>query len=187
MARKKPFLYLASASPRRREILRKIKIPFKRIVSTYEEKNNSSANPKKLVLRHACQKALHAKAPKPGLILGADTIVWCKGKVLGKPKSMKEAEKMLCLISGREHRVFTGIALLDTATGKIKSRAVSTRVRIKKMTLPEIRNYFTKVDPLDKAGAYAIQMKPQIVERIKGSYSNVVGLPVEALLKMLKI
>jgi septum formation protein len=182
----KPVLHLASASPRRREILTRLRIPFRIVKSSYEENNRFTKHPRKLVLHHARQKALHAKAPANGLILAADTIVVCRGKILGKPQNLKRATAMLQMLSGRMHSVYTGVALLDKKSGKAKAVCVRTRVYMKKLDAKQIENYFRKMNPLDKAGAYAIQMNPKIVKRIDGSYSNVVGLPVEMLKEMLK-
>ena len=182
----KPFLYLASASPRRREILKKAGIRFKRVFSSYQEKAIPHLGPSRLVIFHARQKALHAKAPASGLVLAADTIVCCRGKIFGKPKDKREAFERLWFLSGRAHFVYTGIALLDLKTGRMKLAYEKTKVFIRRLSRPEIEKYFMKVNPLDKAGAYAIQMKPKIVEQIKGSYSNVVGLPLEKLKKILQ-
>ena len=182
----KSLIYLASQSPRRKEILKAMEIPFRVVKSSYHEKFVRKA-PRRLVMDHAIGKAKKAKTPaKTGWVLGADTIVYCKGKVLGKPKTIPEAHKMLRRISGRVHEVYTGMALCDLKTGRLLSGCEKTKVFIKKLSAAQIQNYCRKVPPLDKAGAYAIQMRPKIVRKIQGSYSNVVGLPKRLLRKMIR-
>ncbi len=180
-------LYLASASPRRKEILKKMGIPFKVIKSGYREESHSHLSPRALALRHASGKARQALLPKNArFVLGADTVVYARRQILGKPKTMKEAFEMVSLISGKTHEVFTGVALWDRKLGKIKKSVSKTRVTVRKLSGEEIRNYICRVNSLDKAGAYAIQLEPKIVTRIQGSYSNVVGLPEEAVRKILR-
>ena len=180
-------LYLASASPRRREILKKMKVPFRVVKSRYREEHHSHLSPRSLVLRHAAGKARQAiGVPGGQWTLGADTLVYCRGKILGKPKTEKEALGMLSLLSGKAHDVYTGVALWDRSTGKIKQAVSKTRVFVKKLSEKEMRKYIHKINSFDKAGAYAIQMRPKIVTKIKGSYSNVIGLPEEAVRKLLQ-
>ncbi len=178
----KPFLYLASQSPRRKEILKKMGIRFQVVESAYQEKHENTS-PVKLVVKHAVGKASGAKLEK-GWVLGADTLVYCRGKVLGKPKTVKEAAAMLSLLSGRAHFVYTGVALYQAETGKLLKGYDKTKVFVRKLTRAEMLVYIQKVNSLDKAGAYAIQMKPRIVTKIKGSRTNVVGLPQELVKKM---
>ncbi|MBI1882789.1 MAG: septum formation protein Maf [Chlamydiae bacterium] len=181
-----PFLYLASGSPRRREILEKMKIPFQVVSSSYYERNFKGVEPEEWVLRHALGKVRKAKVPKSAQwILGADTMVFCKGEALGKPRYLKEALKMMKVLSGQRHAVWTGVVLWDRINDQLLTGCAQTHVWIKHLTETEILHYFQKVNPLDKAGAYAIQEGPKIVERINGSYSNVVGLPKELLNMML--
>lgn len=187
MKAKKPLLYLASASPRRREILKKMRIPFRVVKSRYHEAHYSHLHPRALVLQHAAGKARQAIVPaRAQFVLGADTLVYCRKKILGKPKTEKEAFEMLSLISGKAHDVYTGVALWNRKTDRIRKMVLKTRVFVKRLSEKEIRAYIPKVNSLDKAGAYAIQMKPKIVAKIKGSYSNVIGLPEEAVRKLLK-
>lgn len=184
---KKTFLYLASASPRRREILKIMRIPFKKVKSSYREKMIPGISPVKLVLEHAVGKARKAMLPESARwVLGADTIVCGYGKILGKPRSEKEAFKMLSNLCGRTHAVYTGAAVLDRRTGKIAKGHEKTSVLMNRFSAAEIRAYIKKVDSLDKAGGYAIQIKPFIVKKIKGSYSNVVGLPDALVLRLLR-
>lgn len=143
-----------------------------------------------LVRRHALEKArMGASAVKQGLVLGADTVVTLAGRIYGKPRDLKRAVKMLGALQGRWHTVYTGIALFDVRAGRARRTALfheSTRVKLKRMTPSEIRAYFRRVNPLDKAGAYAIQgAPPTIVQAVKGSYWNAVGLPAERLARRL--
>ena len=183
----KPLLYLASASPRRREILKKMKVPFRVVRSAYHEEHHSHLHPRTLVLRHAGGKAKKAIVPAPGqFILGADTLVYCRKRILGKPRTEKEAAQMLSLLSGKAHEVYTGVALWDRQSGKIKTAVSKTKVYVKKLSEKEILAYIPKINSLDKAGAYAIQMRPKIVTKIQGSYSNVMGLPEKVVRRLLK-
>ena len=185
-------LYLASISPRRRSLLKKEKIKFKIIRPNYHEKPIRGAGPVRLVTTHALQKALSvASKVKKGVIISADTIVYFKGKVIGKPKNLKDAFGILSRLQGNWHTVFTGVALLKIKCGKVINREnfyEKSLVKIKKMSVSEIKSYFKHTNPLDKAGAYAIQSKnATIVEQIKGSFSNAVGLPMEKLCDRLNV
>lgn len=178
-------LFLASQSPRRKQILKKLGIAFSVVPSAYEEKHRTRDNPRQLVMRHAEGKAQKAIAPaRACFILGADTAVVCGGKILGKPKSEKHAEQMLRTLSGKYHDVYTAFVLIDREKKKKWKRVVRTRVKIRALSKLEIAAYVRKAKSLDKAGAYGIQSKPEIVEKFRGSYTNVVGLPAEALLKV---
>lgn len=180
-------VYLASQSPRRKEILKNLGIKFKVVNSNYEEKHKK-VSPSSLVLEHAVGKALGATLPRTarsGWVIGADTLVYAKGSVLGKPKTENEALKMLRMISGRGHYVYTGVAVKNIATGRVKKAYCKTKVVVKKLSKNEMLSYIKAVNSYDKAGAYAIQMKPKIVTRIVGSYTNVVGLPKEIVKKLI--
>ncbi len=177
---KKEILYLASKSARRREILKSLRIPFRVVASGYRERMDSRLSARELVLRHAEGKARRAVVSKRvRFVLGADTIVWCQGRALGKPKTYREAFRMLSRLSGRWHEVYTGVAFWDRARNRMRLVSVKTRVLFSKLSAEAIRQYMQKVYPLDKAGAYAIQESPKAVRRIQGSYTNVVGLPAE--------
>jgi len=120
------------------------------------------------------------------LVIGADTVVALPGRILGKPSSAADAVKMLELLSGREHRVVTGLAVVDLATGSSEGAAEETRVFFRNLTGHEIRTYVASEEPLDKAGAYAVQgLGALLVERIEGCYFNVVGLPLRRLADLL--
>ncbi len=161
-------------------------IAFRVVKSSYYERPKK-ISPSKLVVEHAVGKAKGAKVSAiHGLVLGADTIVYCRGRVLGKPKTISEAVKMLTFISGRTHFVYTGAALRDLASGKIVKGFEKSKVYVKGLSRKEILAYIPKVNSLDKAGAYAIQIKPRIVEKIEGSHSNVVGLPKKLLRQLLR-
>lgn len=177
---------LASQSVRRRQILKKMGIRFRVISSPYHERKLPGLSPRELVIHHAVQKAKRAKSVKRGVVLGADTLVFLGRKILGKPKSRREAVRMLKMLSGKPHFVYTGIALLLRPENKILAGFSKTKVEFKKLSPREIEAYFSRVNPLDKAGAYAIQEGPRIVKKIYGSYSNVVGLPRELVKNLLK-
>lgn len=180
-------LYLASQSPRRKEILKSMKIRFRVVPSSYQEKHSSHLKPHELVLQHSLGKAKEARVPRTARwILGADTIVWAGGRALGKPKNSSQAMKMLRIISGKKHQVLTGIALLDLRTKQCWTGCEVTQVWIKKLSAQDMRDYILRTHPYDKAGGYAIQMKPRIVRKIQGSHSNVVGLPRTLLRSMLR-
>lgn len=184
----KNFLFLASASPRRKEILQALKIPFKVVASSYREKEKPEKNPQKLALSHALGKAAYAKVPRSARwVLGADTVVYASRKILGKPRDEKHAAEMLSFLSGKKHSVYTAVALLDGKTRKAYPVVEETKVYFKKLSSRQIQNYIHCAHVLDKAGAYGIQLRPKVVKKISGSYTNVVGLPKEALLKLLRL
>ena len=174
-------LYLASQSPRRTELLHQVGIEHTVVTSSYVEDNVVITNPIEMVKAQALGKARCANnVPDGSIVLGADTIVVFDGKVLGKPYSKDEARIMLRTLSGQVHSVITGVALL------IKGREIvfhnETKVYFKTLQDFEIESYIDSMEPMDKAGAYGIQGKGALwVDKIEGSYTNVVGLPVEHL------
>ncbi len=179
-------IYLASTSPRRKELLKKAGIRFRILQPAYEEDNGLKAPPSQIVKIHARKKAESCvRQIKDGIILGADTIVYLRGVIIGKPRNMKEACSILGRLQGRWHAVYTGVALLEIKAGRIERKTLlfeKSRVKIKKLSALDIRNYFKKVNPLDKAGAYAVQSPHGgIIEAVQGSFSNVIGLPIEAV------
>jgi len=181
-------LILASASPRRRELLQKIGLKFEVDASNCAEEIDPALVPEELVRRISIDKAKAvASRHKNAVIIAADTIGVIGKRVLGKPHTAAEARKMLAQISGKAHLVITGLTVLDTATDKIITKTVTTKVYIKKLTPLEIDAYVATGEPLDKAGAYGIQgLGAVIVERIEGDYYNVVGLPLFTLTEVLK-
>lgn len=178
-------IILASASPRREQLLAQIGCEFHVIPSSVEENNEAPLSPAALVKAHAGAKATEVagKAPED-IVIGADTIVVLDDIVYGKPKDAADACRMLGELSGRTHSVWTGIAVVRA--GVCMSEAVETRVSIAAITPQEIMRYVATGEPLDKAGAYAVQGHGAVfVERIDGCYFNVVGLPLNALSRLL--
>ncbi len=178
-------LVLASQSPRRREILSSAGIEFITRAAPVDETLLAGEDPRQHVLRLARQKALAVAVSSGETILAADTVVVVDGCVLGKPESREQAAWMLRLLSGREHEVVTGICL---RTGdRLVTDAESTRVRFVAMSDEEISSYVQSGEPMDKAGAYAIQgLASKFIDRIEGCYFNVVGLPVALVYRHLK-
>jgi septum formation protein len=164
-----------------------MKIPFRVVSSAYRERWCRKTAPEVLTVRHAAGKARHAILPKSArFILGGDTVVWHRGHGLGKPRTRAEALKMLRGLAGKKHAVYTGLAILDRRTGCVVTGCARTDVWMKPVREAWLRKYVDTIYSLDKAGAYAIQARLKIVKKIRGSYSNVVGLPKELLRKMLK-
>lgn len=182
-------IILASSSPRRRELLSQAGIPFTVVPADVDEENAElSGTPERKAEQLAYMKAV-AVAGKigEGLVLGADTIVVCAGEVFGKPVDRDDARRMLEMLSGREHQVITGIAVLDAAKKTTRIEHEVTRVRFSKLLPEEIEAYISSEEPFDKAGSYAVQGKGALmVEGIDGCYSNVVGLPLRKLYMVLK-
>lgn len=183
-----PLIYLASASPRRQELLAQVGLSFVTLPQQIDESHHINEDPGHYVLRLAREKleaALHDKAyvlPMP--VLAADTTVVFQGQILGKPANLAEAILMLKLLSGSQHQVLTGVAIAQA--GKIVQRLVSTTVFFRPLEESEIIAYWESGEPCDKAGAYAIQgLGALFVSRIEGSYSNVVGLPLFETLQIL--
>ena len=177
-------LILASKSPRRKELLKQIGIPFVVVVSDAEEVSGNSWTPAALVVENAKRKA-RAVAEKytDSPVLGADTVVSSEGKIFGKPKDKDEARKILTALSGKMHEVTTGLALINR--NEIRTTNVTTKVFFDTMTKADIDAYIATDEPMDKAGAYALQGKAaRFIEKIEGSYSNVVGLPLNALIQL---
>ena len=173
-------IILASSSPRRREILQKTGLEFRVDVSDYEENMDIGLEPHKLARFLSREKAARvARKHKNALVIAADTFIVFKGRLMGKPHTSDEASRMLNALNGKSHSVITGFAIINTDTGKKVSRSVETKVWLKKMTAAEIGAYVRSGEPLDKAGAYAIQgLGSVIVKKIEGDYLNVVGLPL---------
>ena len=179
-------IYLASTSPRRKKLLKEAGIRFRALTPRYAEEKALSSPPEKIVKTHALGKALSvAHRVKDGTILSADTLVCCRGQVLGKPKNLREAARILQGLAGRWHTVYTGVAILRVKKRTVRKKRVflrKTRIRIRPMSRAAILAYFKKVNPLDKAGAYAIQSpRARIVTGMRGSLTNAVGLPMESL------
>ena len=177
---------MASASPRREQLLRQVGCEFRVEVSQAEENNAADLPPAELVRVHALAKAraVAATAPAGEIVIGADTLVVLAGKVYGKPKSAADAESMLAELAGRTHSVWSGVAVVRQ--GRCLVDAVETRVTLAKLSAIQIRRYVATGEPLDKAGAYAVQGRGALfVECLEGCYFNVVGLPLRALSRLL--
>ena len=179
---------LASASPRRAELLASAGIAFKVVPGDIDETPLPGEDPVAHVLRLAEGKAREVAAQTDGrFFIGADTIVLCDREIMGKPRDAADAKRILRKLSGRAHQVITGYAVIDKKTYRNKSRTVSTDVVFKKLTDEEIDAYVLTGCPMDKAGAYAIQGgAAYMVERIDGSYTNVVGLPLCEVVESLR-
>ncbi|MBI4849000.1 MAG: septum formation inhibitor Maf [Nitrospirae bacterium] len=181
-------IVLASASPRRKEILKLTGLKFSVRASDYEEDLDLLFKPRELA-RHLSRKKAEAVANKysNAIIIAADTFIVFKNKLLGKPHTEKEAGKMLRRLNGKAHSVITGFTIMDTGSDKILSRSVETKVYFKKLSAEDIRIYVKSKEPLDKAGAYAIQGRGSVfIEKIEGDFFNVMGLPLSALTGGLK-
>lgn len=182
-------IILASASPRRRELLSQAAIPFDVMPAEVDEENAEiSGTPEQKAEQLAFMKAMAvAERTEKGLVIGADTIVVCGKEVFGKPVDRADARRMLERLSGREHLVITGIAVLDAASGTARIDHEVTRVRFSQLAGSEIEAYIDSKEPFDKAGSYAVQGRGALmVEGIEGCYSNVVGLPLRKLYCILK-
>ncbi|MGH7939592.1 MAG: Maf family protein [Limisphaerales bacterium] len=178
---KLPPLILASASPRRAELLRQLKLEFEVIPSAVKEVFDDHLSPLELCQLNAHRKARAvAKKIPDSLVLGADTLVFLDHKIFGKPADKPHAREMLLQLQGRTHQVVTGVSLIHLRSHTEKIFAVSTDVLFRPLNAQQIDEYLAKINPLDKAGAYAIQENGElVVSEISGSFSNVVGLPVE--------
>ncbi len=172
---------LASASPRRSDILKQAGIPFEVCVSDIEE-NSTAAKPADVVEELSAQKAgdVAGKYPADVLVIGADTVVAIDGKILGKPGDAMAALEMLHLLSGKTHQVYTGVTLCHN--GERHTFHVCTDVKVRELSEEEIDSYVNSKEPFDKAGAYAIQgLFCKYITEIHGEYNNVVGLPIAAI------
>ena len=182
---------LASSSPRRRTLLRALGVRFSVRLPDVDERPHPGELPGHHVRRLALAKA-RAVAGKlaPGCgaqwVVGADTVVVLDGTILGKPRGPRDAEQMLARLSGRTHEVLTGVALVPVAGGRTRTAVVRSRVEMKPLDRAAIRRYVACGEPLDKAGAYAVQGRGRrLVARVSGSRTNVVGLPLERLGRLL--
>ena len=174
-------LHLASASPRRRELLAQIGVPFVTLIASIDETALPGEPAERYVERLAREKALAGLAalsdPADAVVLGADTAVVLDGRILGKPADRAECLATLAALSGREHQVLTAVALASAQ--RIESRVVASRVRFRPLCAGEVEAYWATGEPCDKAGSYGIQgLAAVFVSQIEGSYSAVVGLPL---------
>jgi len=178
-----PPLILASTSPRRAELLRQLPVKFRVVPSDANEVMPEHLSPQEICQLNAHRKtrAVAKKIPDD-LVLGADTLVFLDGEIMGKPRDLADARRMLKRLKGRTHQVVTGVCLMHLRTHHERIFAVSTDVLFRSFTDATIADYLAAVHTLDKAGAYAIQQHGEwLVSEISGSFSNVVGLPLERL------
>lgn len=178
-------IILASASPRRRELLTTAGVEFEVLVSEADETVPKGTAPKDAAMMTAEKKALAVAEKCDGIVIGADTIVVIEDRILGKPKDEADAADMLRFLSGREHEVITGVCITDGE--RTEKFAQVSKVRFYELTEDEITAYVATKEPMDKAGSYGIQDKGCVlVKSIEGDYFNIVGLPVAATVRVLK-
>ncbi|MDP5272725.1 Maf family protein [Chengkuizengella axinellae] len=184
-------LILASSSPRRQELIRSLNLPYTICVSDVDETLTEIVTPAEMVKVLSAKKAVAVydkirSEQKDGIVIGADTIVVKDGKILGKPKDKNDAISKLQHLQGAAHEVFSGIACIDLTTGKKIVKSQTTIVHMKSLQTDQIERYVNTGEPMDKAGAYAIQgLGATMVDSIEGSYTNVVGLSLSLLSDML--
>ena len=181
-------IVLASGSPRRKALLEQICLEFTIDTCVREETGFTGWEPHRLALEISLKKAQSVVGRYPdAVIIAADTFGVIEGRIIGKPHSESDARAMLASLSGKTHTVITGFTVLDTLTRKTVSQSVETAVHMKRITGEEIEAYVKTGEPLDKAGAYAIQgLGAVLVDKIEGDYFNVMGLPLCALAEVLK-
>ena len=181
-------LVLASQSPRRKELLEVLGIPFSIVAPETDERPRPAESPEDYVVRVAREKALDVSLRVVNsVVLSADTVVTIDGHILGKPRDRSDAIRMLTQLSGREHQVFTAVCVLDQSGDQIREALEKTAVSFRQLTGQEIEDYIRREDVMDKAGAYAIQGFASVfIPRISGSYSNVMGLPLALVYELLR-
>jgi septum formation protein len=184
-----PKLILASASPRRRDLLTEHGYEFEIVPANVREISPGYLSPGEIVLYNAHAKALHVSRLHPeALVVGVDTVVVFNERIMGKPRTMEEAVEMLRRLNGEEHEVYSGVWIMGLAERRSRGFIESTRVRFHKRTLPEILAYLARIGPLDKAGAYAAQDDHgEMIRAVEGSFTNVIGLPMERLAEELQM
>jgi septum formation protein len=182
-------IILASASPRRKDLLKSIGLKFETIPSNIDENIEGQVFSCKLIEKLSYEKAndIAKQINYPAIVIGSDTVVVINGEILGKPADEEDAKRMLLLLSGNTHEVISAITIIDTETLKILSSSVISKVEFRKMQETEIENYIKTGEPFDKAGSYAIQGIASIfVKSIKGCYNNIVGISTFKLSEMLE-
>jgi septum formation protein len=186
-------LILASSSPRRQELIRALNLPFSIQASDVDETITEVLSPVQIVETLSLRKAKviadqvkSSQVQQNVIVVGSDTIVVFRDEVLGKPKDASDAARMLTMLQGNVHEVYSGVALIQIGSGETKVQHRQTKVKMKPLNAKQIANYIATGEPNDKAGAYAIQgIGATIVESIEGDYFNVVGLPLSLLSDML--
>lgn len=181
-------IILASQSKARQKLLRQIGLRFKAVKADVREEHRLTKGPKELVVANALKKAREvSKRFSRGVVIGADTVVLAGGRIIGKPRNLTEAFKTLKLLSQKPQLVYTGLAVIDIDNKKIFTDYEETKIYMRRLNDGQIRNYFSKVSPLDKAGSFDIQGLGGIfIDRVEGCFYNVVGLPLAKLAKLLK-
>ncbi len=186
-------IYLASTSPRRRDLLRRLGLRFQVMTPSASEEPDAvglkaGSTPARYAVACARAKALSvAERTGAGLVIGVDTVVVCGKQILGKPRSRAEARKMLNMLSGRTHSVISGVAVVRMPERSVLTASETTAVSFRKLGKAEIEEYIAGPEPYDKAGAYGIQERAGIfVSRVSGCLLNVIGLPVPLLLELLR-
>ncbi len=184
----RPRLLLASSSPRRRELLSEARVGFEVVSPDAPESESTALSIRELTTLNATRKARAVAQREPdAVVLAADTLVALDGRVIGKPADLNDAIAILRRLSGREHQVCTSVFVCRAAARKTKSFHVLSHVQFRSLNDAEIASYLAKINPLDKAGAYAAQGHGrEIIARIRGSYTNVVGLPMDETLAALR-
>lgn len=182
-----PALVLASSSPRRRTLLAERGIEFTVHPADVVEVSPPHLSPAETVLCNARLKAeAVAREHRDAVVLGVDTLVAFEGRIFGKPADMDEAFAMIRQLNGRSHEVFSGVWAVRESRGERRGFVEMTRVHFRKLTAAQLRAYLARIGPLDKAGAYAAQDdRGEIIDRVEGSFTNVIGLPIELLVPML--
>lgn len=184
-------LILASASPRRRDLLARSGVAFEVRPAAIVERRLPDEAPEACARRLAAEKALSVArgvgSRPPRLVLGADTIVVLDGELLGKPEDVEDAVRMLLALSGRRHRVVTAVAVADSASLTVTVETVTSDVSMRRAGEAELRAYVATGEPLDKAGSYALQGEGgRLIERVEGSETNVIGLPLDETLALVR-
>lgn len=181
-------IILASGSPRRRELLEKLGLKFKVVESKFVEHFNPSLKPHELTEMLSVEKAKEvSKRYKNAIIIAADTIVACDGKILGKPLDKRDAKSMLQFLSNKTHSIITAFTIIEGETSKIITKSEETKIFMRKISDREIDSYLQTKEPYDKAGAYAVQGKAKkFIKKIVGDFDNAVGLPTHTLVRELK-
>lgn len=179
-----PAIVLATSSPRRIELLRKLGLEFNVVPPIVEEKHIKGESPLDFAIRASREKALSVSSKLNGdyIVIGADTIVVIDKEILGKPRDETEAKLMLLRLSGREHRVITGISIVKPKKEVLYNKCVESKVKFRSLAPWEVEGYIKTMEPMDKAGGYGVQgIGAFMIEEIHGSYTNVVGLPLSHL------
>lgn len=180
-------IILASGSPRRRELMKLLGVPFEVVISDFDESSIKIKDPGKFVERLSFEKAKAvAVRYKEAIVIGADTAVVLGKQILGKPLDELDAGKMLSSLSGMEHLIITGLTVIDGTNRKTETKSITSKVKMKKLSRDEIMAYIATGEPMDRAGAYAVNERGGLfVEKIDGDFFSIVGLPMKDLRKIL--